>query len=73
MSMGMPQRKGVINRKTSKLNVLLQEELGDVKNVSLYDNSNLRFPGSTSEISSGPGWEASVSIRDDEVDCESQV
>ena len=73
VSMGLPRREEAINRKVSKLNVLLQEKLGDMKNVSLCDNSNLFLPGSTSERSSGPGWETSVSFGDIEVSGESQV
>ena len=46
--MGLPREGGgggAINRKISKLNVLLQDKLGDMGNVSLCDNSNLFYLG----------------------------
>ena len=43
VSMGLPRRDEATNRKINKLNVLLQEKLGDMENVHLCDNSNLFY------------------------------
>ena len=45
VSMGLPRGEEIINRKISKLNVLLQDKLGDMKNVTLCDNGNLFYRG----------------------------
>lgn len=45
VSMGLPRRDEGTNRKITKLNVLLQEKLGDMENVHLCDNSNLFYRG----------------------------
>ena len=45
VSMGLPREGEAINRKISKLNVLLQDKLGDMGNFSLCDNSNLFYRG----------------------------
>lgn len=45
VSMGLPRREEAINRKIIKLNVLLQDKLGDMRNVSLCDNGNLFYRG----------------------------
>lgn len=48
VSMGLPREDETINRKVIKLNVLLQEKLGDMEYVHLCDNSNLFYRGQPS-------------------------
>ena len=48
LSLGLPQSGEGINRKISKINVLLTEKRGDVNYVSLCDNGNLFYRGNSS-------------------------
>ena len=45
MSLGLPKRDTMINRKVDKLNILIKEKFGETKDVYLCDNSNLSYRG----------------------------
>ena len=71
LSMGISRAWEANNQKISKLNVILQDKLGDLK-MSLYVAGDTFLSGATSKMSSGPRWKTSLTIGNNEVGCASK-